>query len=157
MVAHCFPRQALKHLVRLSTGAVLVAYMLYAGKFSVDAPFIQTVGYTLIALFFGSLLVLVLCARPDGALARCFDSAFLRSFGKYSYALYLFHLPLRALIRDTLFGPAQFPFVLGSQIPAQLFFYVISTALAFAFAFASWHLYEKQFLKLKRYFPSGSG
>jgi peptidoglycan/LPS O-acetylase OafA/YrhL len=76
-------------------------------------------------------------------------------FGRYSYALYLFHLPIRRFIRDEYFPVADFPTWLGSPLPGQLLFYVVATAPALLLAWASWHLYERQCLKLTRFFPYG--
>jgi peptidoglycan/LPS O-acetylase OafA/YrhL len=38
-------------------------------------------------------------------------------------------------------------------IPAALAYSVIMSIATFLVAFTSWHLYEKHFLKLKRFFP----
>lgn len=133
---------------------ILVAGFLWRGGLEHDDPLVQTVGFTLLGLLFGALLVLSLAALPGSGRARLFQSSFMRSFGKYSYALYLFHLPLRALIRDTVYGKHQFLTLFGSQIPGQLVFYVAATALAFACALVSWHLLEKRFLRLKDSFPT---
>ena len=46
--------------------------------------------------------------------------------------------------------------IADSAVPGQLVFYALSTLLALLVAKASWELYEKHFLKLKRYFPSSS-
>jgi peptidoglycan/LPS O-acetylase OafA/YrhL len=117
-------------------------------------PAMQTVGYTALAVFFGSFLVFALEASPSAAVRRVLMHPFLRVLGTYSYALYLLHLPVRAIIRDHLFGPEQFPTVLGSQLPGQMIFYVVAAAPAIALAWASWHLFEKHFLKLKARFAS---
>jgi peptidoglycan/LPS O-acetylase OafA/YrhL len=68
--------------------------------------------------------------------------------------MYLFHMPLRAVLRDRLYGPSRFPTLFGSELPGQLLFYAASIAITLAAAMASWHLYEKHFLKLKRFFPA---
>ncbi|MFM9994885.1 MAG: acyltransferase family protein, partial [Phycisphaerales bacterium] len=121
----------------------------------------QVAGYLALPIAFGGLLVLSVTAAPDSALSRVFCSGVMRTLGKYSYALYLFHLPLRAVIRDTLFGPkvdgpdgplVEFPIIAGSQLPAQCVFWIVSSAATLAVAWLSWHLYEKHFLKLKKYF-----
>jgi peptidoglycan/LPS O-acetylase OafA/YrhL len=83
-----------------------------------------------------------------------FRSRTLCWLGKYSYALYLFHLPLRALVRDRFYPRDAFATLASSQIPGQLLFFAVSTALACLMAWLSWNLYEKRFLALKRYFPS---
>ena len=84
---------------------------------------------------------------------RFFSLSALRTLGKYSYALYLFHVALRRFIRDEYFPVASFPTLAGSPFPGQLLFYVVTTAPALALAWASWHLYERQWLKVARYFP----
>jgi peptidoglycan/LPS O-acetylase OafA/YrhL len=108
----------------------------------------ETVGYSAIGLLFGSILVMTLTAKRTGIL----QSSALMTVGKYSYALYLFHLPIRAVIRDQFYGPDKFLTVFGSTLPGQLLFYAVATSIAFAAAWLSWHVYEQQFLKLKRYF-----
>jgi peptidoglycan/LPS O-acetylase OafA/YrhL len=85
-------------------------------------------------------LVTVLCASP------------LRMLGRFSYALYLFHYPLMAALRDTILKPAGMPLVLGSSLPAQLAFDLVTIAVSILAAVGSWHAYEKWFLRLKRYF-----
>ncbi len=122
----------------------------------------QCVGYTVFALFFAALLVLTLTAPAGTALGRFFHWRFMRMLGQYSYAMYLFHLPIRALIRDRVFGPGtasisprfHFPTIMGSELPGQLLFYAVSTAATLVLAWLSWHCFEKHFLKLKRFFPA---
>jgi peptidoglycan/LPS O-acetylase OafA/YrhL len=47
--------------------------------------------------------------------------------------------------------------VLGVAVPAQLLFLVTGIAVTTLLSLASWHLYEKHFLKLKGRFEYGSG
>jgi peptidoglycan/LPS O-acetylase OafA/YrhL len=136
------------------TFAALAAWFVWRGGIDGLAPAVQIAGYSALAWLFGALLVLVLVAPGDTLLHRVFASGFLRSFGKYSYALYLFHLPVRAALRDTVYGQDQFPRILGSLVPGQILFYAISTALAFGLAMLSWALFEKRFLALKRHFEA---
>jgi len=49
------------------------------------------------------------------------------------------------------------PIVWGVELPAKLLFNLTATAVAVAIAFVSWHLFEKQVLKLKRFVPYGKG
>lgn len=131
------------------------------GLFSANLPEVQTLGLTIIAVFFGAVLVRAVAASrreidDPGArrsrLVRLFESPLLRSFGKYSYAMYLFHLPLRALVRDGTLSNKVLPAVGGTQIPAQVAFTVVCIAITYAAAWLSWNLYEKHWLALKRFF-----
>jgi peptidoglycan/LPS O-acetylase OafA/YrhL len=111
-----------------------------------------TLGYSAVAVLFGSVLVLVLTARHNRMPIRLLEQRSLVVLGKYSYALYLFHLPIRAVIRDRFYGPDQFLVIMGSSLPGQALFYIAASIGAFAAAWLSWHLFEKHFLGLKRYF-----
>jgi len=114
----------------------------------------RSFGFTSLAFCFAALLVFALTAPRNSVLGRVFQNRAMRVLGTYSYALYLFHLPVRALIRDLVFKPAQFPLVGGSAVPAQLAFHAVSILATLALALVSWHLLEKPFLNLKRFFPS---
>jgi peptidoglycan/LPS O-acetylase OafA/YrhL len=138
--------------VLLATGAALLVSILVMGELDGRHPWTLTAGFSLLALFFGGLLVGVLRASPGSRTTRIFESGFLTTLGTYSYALYLFHLPLRALIRDTVYGRHDFFLVLGSRIPAQLLFYIVASLMAFAMAWLSWQLLESRFLALKKHF-----
>ncbi|MBX3389453.1 MAG: acyltransferase [Phycisphaeraceae bacterium] len=131
------------------------------GLFSANLPEIQAAGLTVLAVFFGAILVRAVAASQreiadPGArrsrLVRVFESRVLRSFGKYSYAMYLFHLPLRALVRDLILKQKQLPMIADSQLPAQLAFTVACIGITYAAAWLSWNLYEKHWLGLKRFF-----
>jgi peptidoglycan/LPS O-acetylase OafA/YrhL len=119
---------------------------------------LQTAGQTLIAVFFGAILVLALTSSRSSAIGKAAANPVLRFFGKYSYAMYVFHHPL------LWFNPNSWlklnfrgiPTVFGSQLPAYLLWLVMTVGLTVAIALVSWHVWEKQFLKLKRFFPYGS-
>ena len=110
-----------------------------------------TVAHTLGALLFGAILVLCLAASPRSTVARAMGSSTLRFFGRYSYALYVFHLPL--LWFKPAFTLDFIPTVFGSQLPAYLSWLAMSIGACVAIALVSWHLIEMPFLRLKRYFP----
>jgi peptidoglycan/LPS O-acetylase OafA/YrhL len=146
----------LRPVVRVAGGALalgLVLWFLAAGGIQTFGTAFLVLGFSAVALAFGALLALTVTAAPGSTLHRVFTWPVLRSFGKYSYALYLFHLPLRALVRDIVFTPASLPALAGSLIPGQIVFYAVSTALAFVAAWVSWYAYESRFLALKRFFP----
>ena len=112
---------------------------------------LTTVAHTLTALLFGAILVLSLVAPPSGPLARTTASPFLRFFGRYSYALYVFH-PLLLWFKPV-FSLAFIPTLFGSLLPAYAVWLALSIGATVGLALLSWHLVEKQFLKMKKYFP----
>jgi peptidoglycan/LPS O-acetylase OafA/YrhL len=120
---------------------------------------LATVGHTLIAIFFGAILMLVLTSAPTGTLGNAAANPVLRFFGKYSYALYIFH-PLLLWFNPSSWLKLNFrdvPTLFGSQLPAYLLWLAFTIGLTVAAALVSWHLWEKQFLKLKRFFPYEAG
>jgi peptidoglycan/LPS O-acetylase OafA/YrhL len=117
-------------------------------------------GYSAIAIFFGAALVLAVTAKQDSVVTRVLGSRLLRVYGTYSYGIYLVHLPVRAVIRDMIYGPHRinarfkFPMIFGTEIVGQLLFDAIVFSLVLSMAWVSYHLFEKRFLALKRFFPS---
>ncbi len=108
----------------------------------------------LVVLLASALTLAVSPGALRGVVARIFEWKPLRVMGGYSYGLYVFHpLVLDAVCyalrrKPWLFADAKHT-VVGSSC-----FIVTNLLLSFAVAFASFHLYEKHFLKLKRLFPA---
>jgi peptidoglycan/LPS O-acetylase OafA/YrhL len=113
------------------------------------------IGYSLLGIVMACVVFLV--AIPDAMpwLARLLRTTWLRSIGKYSYAMYIFHWTLIPLVAKFFVQFGLEPRI-GSRFIAQLPFAIFSTILCYLLAFASWHLYEKHFLKLKRFFEYGT-
>ncbi|MFP2906224.1 acyltransferase family protein [Pyxidicoccus sp. 3LFB2] len=115
----------------------------------------RTVGYTAIAILFAVAVYKAVAAAPGTWLHRFFASKLLRTYGKYSYAIYLIHSPLDAILRRTSLLGTPLRKVAGSDMPMQLLFYVVAAGLSLGLALVSWNLFEKHLLKLKDYFPYG--
>ena len=98
-------------------------------------------GYTIVALLFASAVVLTLDTRPDWLRNQT-----LANIGKYSYAMYIFHLPLRSeFIRF-------FTFPSLPEVARGIVVVALSSLATYALAAFSWHVYEKHFLRLKQRF-----
>jgi peptidoglycan/LPS O-acetylase OafA/YrhL len=108
---------------------------------------VQIWGYSLLAVFFGGLIVLVAPLAPPMFLC----SRWLRTFGKYSYGSYVLHpFVLGGLVRSF---PSQRPGETWGYPSLGIVFYLAAgIAITQGLAFASWHIYEKPFLALKRFF-----
>ena len=57
-------------------------------------PKLQGIPLFLLAVFFAAVLVLAVASRPTTLWGSLWRRKWLRFFGKYSYAMYVFQLPL---------------------------------------------------------------
>lgn len=117
-----------------------------------DDAFMRTLGLSILWAFFGAILVLALAADQRSSTGQFFRSRLLRWLGKYSYGIYVFH---------GLFSPLVLPWVLARTEGAGAFrqslvYELVTATLALTVAWWSWHLYERHWLRLKRFFSSSS-
>ena len=117
---------------------------------------VQLFAYPAFALLFGAVIVQAVHASREGRLHRVLTAPSLLMLGRYSYALYLVHIPLRDFMRHRFVASAGLPRILGSQMPAQLALLVLGMTVSLAVAIVSWHAFEKHLLALKRFFPYGA-
>lgn len=114
-------------------------------------PVVVTAGISLLDLFFASSLAAILSAPAESVIRSPFRSSALRTVGKYSYAIYIFHQAIIiGLCTKNL--PSLLIARLHSKLFADIAFSTLACALSFAAALASWWLIEKRFLALKRVF-----
>jgi peptidoglycan/LPS O-acetylase OafA/YrhL len=103
---------------------------------------------TLLAL--GSCALIAWSLRPATLCGRMFQARWLRSLGKYSYGLYVLHVFVLAWVLAPLrYGieRATHSKLLGVAIGG-----VIALLASLLAAYASYHLYERPFLRLKHHF-----
>ncbi len=114
----------------------------------------QSVGYTLLAIVGAGLIVFAIDPRAVTSVTNRFLShRFMRFFGKYSYAMYIIHFPIAWFSENLGFGVKSYPAIGGSRIPSVAAFTIVTTGLTVIAAMASWYLFERHFLRLKRFFP----
>jgi peptidoglycan/LPS O-acetylase OafA/YrhL len=111
----------------------------------------QQFGYSLIAVIAGAMLVGAITRPADSLWPRMLSAGWLRAFGKYSYCLYLIHLPVMRAVRAYVFNPEE-TLAIAPWI-GQVLFYGAATAPAFALAWLSWRFFEAPILRLKERFP----
>lgn len=139
-----------RHGTGLLAGAValLVATALATHEFETTRTTLISFGYTTLAIAASALVLLV--GEPGagpGWLRAVLSNGWLRSVGRYSYAMYIFHMLLLLTVGDTVHRLLQ---------PAGAFFPVLHALfmilLSYAAGWASYHGLEKHFLRLKRNF-----
>ncbi|HEU4643633.1 MAG TPA: acyltransferase [Gemmatimonadaceae bacterium] len=145
--------------IALTTGvaaaAVVVGTFVRHGGLWTYGGWEEGIGYTVIALAWGGLVTVGASAAPETPAGRALGAGWLRSLGKYSYAMYVFHVPIWSHVRPLLFHGGDPPVLWGSHVPATLALALLCGGITYLCALASWHLYEKHFLRLKRYFRYG--
>ncbi|MGQ9427665.1 acyltransferase family protein [Gilvimarinus sp. F26214L] len=122
-------------LVFTGVGFFLVTMYLY-GRISYHLPIMYTIGYTLLAAFFAGLLLKVIVANEKGMLRSMFSSQCLTAVGKYSYAMYIIHLPLMSS-----FGNFLMRFI-GKEFYAQLIYLPVLFIATLSIAWLTWRTIE---------------
>jgi peptidoglycan/LPS O-acetylase OafA/YrhL len=104
-------------------------------------PPMYLMGYTLNAIFYGSIILL--CLLREGPLFRFFNNPALREIGKVSYGMYLLQYPARMFVEK----------ILPESLLANPW---IKTVLVFGACYGiarvSWTIYESPILRLKERF-----
>jgi len=108
------------------------------------------IGGTLLSVFFGSLIVVALSPSLVNPIRAGLNLYPVRLLGKFSYAMYVLHPFLLAVLTDYLSYQRLGSLVHSAPVGVVLFL-VIGFAVTLAAGWLSWHLYEKHFLKLKRF------
>jgi peptidoglycan/LPS O-acetylase OafA/YrhL len=111
-----------------------------------------TIPHTLFPLLWVAMMGWVVTQDKSQLAARALRGKALQWMGKYSYGMYVIQLPLVTLLP---LSPVLSSMGWSSQTPVGCALYVASMlALICGFAYATFHLLEKRFLNLKRFFPS---
>ncbi len=138
----------------LPVGALSVVYLLVifalTKNWFIYNPYFAKLGYTIIDVFFVCCLVVALMPK-NTFVKRFLEHKYLCWMGKYSYGLYVYHFPIYCISRVYLLPE------LTKMLPMPVFFVklvnaVLVTIATIVISYYSYHLLEKHFLKLKRYF-----
>jgi peptidoglycan/LPS O-acetylase OafA/YrhL len=134
---------------------ILLTYFLNSGGWlGSEARDFRVFGYTLVATAFASLIAILITAESRSWLGRKFSGRFLVFMGKYSYGLYVLHVPVIWFLESIVGLQTDiFPRLWGSSLPGALVFCIVGGGLSVLCAMASYHLWEAPFLRLKRYLP----
>jgi peptidoglycan/LPS O-acetylase OafA/YrhL len=150
------PRQL---VFRVAGILLAVSALILAGAFvrlhgiQHEHPFVQTIGFSLLAVFFAALVLIVTMLPGDHSFIRLLELTPLKSIGRYSYAIYIFHWLLFPLLFQRLL-PDKWVYAHLRYVPGAIIRYCVFASLSYLCALLSWHAFEKHFLKLKRFFES---
>ena len=116
--------------VAIAAVAGLVAVTIMGGNTWWWNRRMQQFGYSLIAVLAGTMLVAAINRPPQSLWPRMLSAGWLRAFGKYSYCLYLIHLPVMRAVRAYAFNPEEHAALTIAPWIAQLLFYAAVTTPA---------------------------
>ncbi len=103
-------------------------------------------GYTLVAVFSAALVTILMTHPETSMFRRVFQNKGLIFFGKYSYSIYLLHVPVILILLDVLWRTQ----LRGWSM--YLAYIVLTYAITIVGALLTWNLLEKHMLDLKKYF-----
>ena len=143
---------------RICLPLVIVFQLIFPGR---QTPVFSALGYTLLAVGLASLLAHVIQEKPSFS-KRIVQLPVFQWFGKYSYGIYLYHMIIWFLSHQFLNAELNvngepldghlFQPIGGSMLidaPIRLLACTVATVVT---AWLSFRLYERHFLRLKKYF-----
>jgi peptidoglycan/LPS O-acetylase OafA/YrhL len=152
--AYARGEKGLDRLGRALGPMVAGAAAVYFGTYGIDslagarlhAPF-HEIRCSMIEVLLGALMLSPL-THGSGRTARFFNAPVMRTFGKYSYGLYMFHHFIAAYVvfHGTEFWIAG---LVGSHPLAIALQATAGVAVSFAIAWVSYHAFEMRFIALK--------
>lgn len=132
-------------LSALSLGAVALLVKDRASQLH----FMNTFGFTALGVVFAWMVTWsYMFDGRRNAWDRLFSLKPLRLLGRYSYGLYVYHLPI-IVAATIIFGSSPW---FGREVLPSLIFCIATVGTAICTAIASYELFEKRFLRLKRNF-----
>jgi peptidoglycan/LPS O-acetylase OafA/YrhL len=127
----------------------VVVIILGVRGISAQRYYTQTLGFTALALAFGPLVMWAyLFSGGRNWYDRFFSMRPLTNLGKYSYGIYVYHYPVIVIAKILFGGNSWF----GHDVLRGLLFSFGAVVVAVCVAVISYELFEKRFLRLKRYF-----
>ena len=125
--------------------AVLTIGMIYFNYLAVTNAFpTATFGFTWIAIFYGTIMVLAL-TQSTSLLARFLRNRWLGRLGVIAYGLYLVHSVVFIIVMTLLRGHTNVHWSFGDVAAS-----VLSMALSIGIAQVSWLVFEKRFVRWGR-------
>jgi peptidoglycan/LPS O-acetylase OafA/YrhL len=156
LLAAFFTDEAWRERIRLFSPSVfLISFLMFVGMcfylYPNLIPYYSSVpltlwAYILIPLFSASLIGLLVTSPENNLIRKFFRNKIFSFFGKYSYSMYLLHMPIALALLDFMDGRH----LKGWKV---YFGYIVLTYILTTLgSLATWHILEKRMLRLKKYF-----
>lgn len=148
-------------LAKWSPQATLAAGCFVAGMFVAQRHFnfweapakMLTLGVSGCVWLFAGIIGWSVTASDRVVGNRLLAASVLRSAGRYSYAIYLFHGPVIGLLHPLIYSDVT-GWVHGLSLTGAFAMTITVFAVSWAAAWVSWRTWESPWLSLKRFFPT---
>lgn len=138
-------------LVLASAAIVVIALRDNGFRFWKDRCWTLKFGPSVLAVFYSAILLAAVSGRGPRFVQTLCNQSLLRLAGKYSYCMYVVHMPIADYLAPVLADRAMLP---RGSFAAGAFGFLITGVCSAAIAKVSWRAYEEPILRLKRYFPT---
>ena len=85
----------------------ILAAILIVRPTAPKSQFLEPLGTTMAAIFFASLILYSMSSHKNNPVKRVLELKIFKFFGTYSYSMYIFHVPILAVVRPALFQYLQ--------------------------------------------------
>lgn len=129
---------------------IVIFILVYTRNLSMSNIYFLSFGYTVLAILFACIILFSLSEHRFNLLKTVFNNPIMIFFGKYSYGLYVYHIPAYMLLYPKLNSSLQVLTnfeIINSLIASTLIFIIVVIV-----SLLSYHFVEVKFLKLKKYF-----
>lgn len=133
----------------LGLGLAVSLLLFLRGELRFDSGLFLRFGYPALVFGMGGLLLRLLFAPPESRLSRVFSSRTLGFFARYSYAMYLFHVPISKWTSENLLTETRLRALPGPALLGQGLYFLLAGGLVCGAAWLSWRLFEGPILSLK--------
>ena len=130
----------------------LAALLAWRGVHDRNDPWVQVVGYLLLAIASTALIAAALPGAHAARYQRVLNARPLQLMGKHSYAIYVFQYPVIWVLGWAM-APIAERLTAVSALAWPLVLFVTATGVSFVAARLSWVVLEQPMLALKRYVP----
>jgi peptidoglycan/LPS O-acetylase OafA/YrhL len=138
---------------------LLLCLILFCGLFilvrrlSLDSWEMLSVGLSWSSLLWGCCLMFAISLPVENLYTKVLSSRLLRFISKYSYGMYILHLPIISVLkRGLVFVPKSITVSPVGQLLVAVGFGLVCLFATITAAFFSWHLFEKHFVGLRKRF-----
>jgi peptidoglycan/LPS O-acetylase OafA/YrhL len=144
----------LGQIATLSIGLFIVILISLRTE-SIKIEFWQTAGFSLLAIGFGALVTHLAFTDGKATLSqRILQAKSMRTIGRYSYGMYVYHVPVLGLCEVLLLH--RLPPELQRNVAFDIVYILFLAAFTFAVASLSYEIFERKVLVLKNRFVSSS-